>query len=274
MFMRTRCWRPAGRVAAALFFFAAANLRAADSAPPGLAVTFTAGGASDTMIAPDVALFVGAGQPPTPFLAGGKFTAVWQGALSAELRGNFFFQAELNGALTVEINGALALDFSGSGASPLSKAVRLNKGANALKAVFTSPAKGDAFVRLAWTEKGTNTSPIPLTAWSHAATAELSRGEEARRGRELFLEHRCVRCHAGVVTTPAPELSLDAPTFEGIGARRHFAWMAEWILDPQSLRPAAQMPRVLRGPAAKEDAAVKPRRQSLRLICCRQRNSR
>ncbi|NDD38847.1 MAG: hypothetical protein EB082_10640, partial [Verrucomicrobia bacterium] len=44
---------------------------------PGLVVTYTVGTASDTVAAPNVWLYVPAGQPPTPFLGTGKFTAVW-----------------------------------------------------------------------------------------------------------------------------------------------------------------------------------------------------
>jgi mono/diheme cytochrome c family protein len=224
---------------------------------PGLAITFTVGDQKDVSTAPNVSLHVEAGKPPTPFLPGGKFTAVWEGALHADLRGNHSFQADLNGALKVEINGAVALQASGAeGASPLSKAVRLNKGANVFKATFTAPEKGDAFVRLSWTEKPPFTVPIPISAFAHPATAELQKSAQLRLGRELFLEHRCIQCHtdAKLADTGVPELKMDAPSLEGIGARRHFDWMARWILDPKSLRSSAQMPKLLSGAKAGEEA--------------------
>ena len=134
-----------------------ATVRAAAAAlEPGLAVTFASadGKATDTTTAPNAWLFVEAGRSPTPFLPAGKFTATWEGFVEAELRGDFFFQAELNGHLKLELNGAVALDATGAGrASPLSKAATLNKGVNKLKATFTSPAQGDAFARLAWTDR-------------------------------------------------------------------------------------------------------------------------
>ena len=77
--------------------------------PTGLAVTFKAGDQTDTTTAPGVALYVEAGKSPTPFLPGGKFTATWEGAVNADLRGNFSFQAELNGSLKIEINGAVII---------------------------------------------------------------------------------------------------------------------------------------------------------------------
>ncbi len=225
---------------------------------PGLLVTYRDASAhvADTDTVPNVRLHVAPGEAPTPFLPGGQFSATWEGAISADLRGTFFFQAELNGTFKLEINGAPVIETTGTGgASPLSNAVRLNKGTNAFKATFTSPARGDAFVRLGWTEKGTLTTPIPAAAFSHAPTPALRTASQLRLGRELFLELRCAKCHATPVTTASvPELTMDAPAFEGIGARRKFDWMARWILDPKALRPAAHMPKLLRGTNAQPDA--------------------
>jgi mono/diheme cytochrome c family protein len=234
--------------------------RAAEAkSEPGLAVTFVTkdGKVSDRAIAANVWLHVESGKAPTPFMPGGRFTAIWEGAVSAELRGNFSFQAELNGAFKLEINGVAALETTNTGgASPLSKSIQLNKGPNAFKATFTSPEKGDAFVRLAWTEKPPFTDPIPPESLTHTATPELKKTAQLRVGRELFLDHRCFKCHtdAKLADAAVPELKMDAPALEGIGSRRHYDWMARWILDPKSLRPTAQMPKLLAGPNAKADA--------------------
>ena len=225
---------------------------------PGLAVTFKsqAGSALDTTTAPNLWLFVEEGHSPSPFLPPGPFTAVWEGTLSAELRSEFFFRAELNGSVKLEINAATALEATGTGgSSPLTKAIALKKGPNTLKATFTSPAKGDAVLRLTWTENGTNTSPIPFSSLNHAPSVELQRSAQLHLGRELFLEYRCAKCHpVDSSEASVPELKMDAPSFEGIGARRNSDWMARWVLDPKSLRPTAHMPRLLTGPNAKEDA--------------------
>jgi mono/diheme cytochrome c family protein len=250
----------AGIALALLVLFAEFASFAADAEPQaGLVVTFVTreGNRSDRAIAPNVWLHVEAGKPPTPFMPGGQFTATWEGAVSAELRGNFSFQAELNGALKLEINGVAALETTQTGgASSLSKPIQLNKGPNTFKATFTSPEKGDAFVRLAWTEKPPFTDPIPLEAFTHTSTPELKTTAQLRLGRELFLEHRCFKCHTDPKLAGAgvPELKMDAPVLDGIGARRHYDWMARWILDPKSLRPTAQMPKLLTGPEAKADA--------------------
>ncbi|MBI3874651.1 MAG: c-type cytochrome [Verrucomicrobia bacterium] len=222
---------------------------------PGLVVVYSVGEKSDAAVAPNVLLYVPDNQPVTPFLSPGQFTATWTGNIAVDLRGNFLFRADLNGALKLEINGVLILDASGDGTKPTepTKTVRLNKGANAIKATFTSPAGGDAMLRLQWSEKGFLWEPIPLGMLAHApGDAALAAAEKLRKGRELFFESRCAKCHA---TAPgAPELTMDAPGFDGIGSRRRFAWMAEWILDPKKQRATAHMPRVFSGPDAQKNA--------------------
>jgi hypothetical protein len=100
-------FRQAGRTACiatglVLLFVARPQACAADGKlEAGLALTFStdSGKVNDLTIRPNVWLYVEAGKPPTPFLPPGKFTAIWQGFVSAELRGTFIFQAELNGSV-------------------------------------------------------------------------------------------------------------------------------------------------------------------------------
>ena len=215
--------------------------------------------ASDLAVLPDVCLYVGAGRPPTPFLPGARFSAVWSGFILSDLRDNYRFKAELNGEARLEINGAVALEVSGNGtATEPGKPVRLNKGTNSFKLTFASPAQGDAFIRLFWSSPEFAMEPIALTALSHEATPELQKAGRLGLGRELFVEYRCAKCH-GAPAAPGgpaamPELAMDAPSFDGIGSRRNCDWMARWILDPKSLRPMAHMPKLLHGAKAKADA--------------------
>ena len=231
------------------------------AAEPGLGVQFTAldGGtakAVDTTVLPNVWLYVRAGQSPTPFLPGGRFSAVWSGTVSVDLRAEFSFQAELSGDLKLEINGQPVLEATSNGGQPaISKPVKLNKGANALTATFRSPAEGDAFLRLAWSNRETPSGPIPLMALAHADSPELQQGNQLRLGRELLVEYRCLKCHAQAApNADLPELVMDAPSFEGIGARRNVSWMADWILDPRSRRASAHMPKMFRGANSKADS--------------------
>lgn len=224
-------------------------LRAADA--PGLLVTFASndGKVHDTTVLPNFAIYVEAGKSATPLVPEGKFTAVWEGNIVADLRSEFSFAAELNGRLKFEIDGAVVLEGSGPNIG-LSKPVQLNKGPNKIKATFTGPTQGDAFVRVGWTEKGTNPSPIPPTVLTHATTAAFETSAQLRRGRELFLEHRCIKCHTDSRATEA----MDAPAFDGIGARRHYEWMAKWIFDPKGERASALMPQLFHRDKTKENA--------------------
>ena len=241
-----------GLILAGVLFCATAFGQSAATNPiSGLSLRYSGSAeAVDVTTAPNVWLYVPSGQPPTPFLSAGKFTAVWSGFISADLRGDYSFQAELNGALQLEINGKLALEATGTDSvSELSQAIRLNKGTNALVATLVSPANGDAVVRLNWKPKDSFARPIPLSALSHIATDEEHAGRKLRLGRELFVESRCVQCHAGPYAG-MPELAMDAPSFEEIGARRNEEWMARWIADPKSLRATAHMPRIFSGEQA------------------------
>ena len=248
-------------VAVASGAFNLPTAHAADKSEPGLAVRFTALGdgqakAVDTTVLANVWLYVSAGKPPTPFLPAGKFSAEWTGFISSEIRDNYTFQAELTGNLKLEINDAVVWEASakGTNAGP-SKPVRLNKGANAFRLHYTSPAEGDAFVRLLWSSREFGPEPVALSALTHDTVPELQKASQLRLGRELFVEFRCAKCHAGPAPDAGiPELTVDAPAFEGLGSRRNYHWMARWIADPKSMRSTARMPKLLHGPKAEEDA--------------------
>ena len=222
---------------------------------PGLALAYTTSAGSDTVSAPNVWLYVPAGQPPTPFLGAGKFTATFSGFITADLRGDFLFKVEATGTVKVELGTNTIIEFTGDGqkASTPTKPIRLSKGNNALKVSFTSPASGDAMLRLLWSEKGSLWEPVSPGMVNRAVGNEaLAQDNQLRLGRETFFEGRCAKCHT--TGAGAPELTMDAPSFEGIGARRHFGWMVNWILDPKAQRAGAQMPKLLHGPTAPADA--------------------
>ncbi|MBI5801448.1 MAG: c-type cytochrome, partial [Verrucomicrobia bacterium] len=237
-------------------FLTASTLAQPVKTEPGLTLTYAVGTASDTVSAPNVWLHVSAGQPPTPFLGAGKFSATWTGFISVDLRGDYLFKAEASGAVKVELGTNTIIEFTGDGTKPSAptKPVRLGKGNNALKVTFSSPATGDAMLRLLWSEKGSLWEPVHSGMVNRAVGNEsLAQQDKLRLGRETFFEARCAKCHT-LWGSGAPELTMDAPSFEGIGSRRHSGWMADWILDPKSQRASATMPKLLHGPTAKADA--------------------
>src|SRR3954463_4027790 len=77
-----------------VLFFAPLFVCAADT--NGFAVKFTSadGKLSDVMVLPNLWLYVEKGQPATPFLPSGKFTAVFEGNIIGELRAEYIFKTE------------------------------------------------------------------------------------------------------------------------------------------------------------------------------------
>jgi len=229
---------------------APALAKAAPEKKQGLTVTFTAEGKSDTRSARLVALFVPAGQAPTPFLPAGPFTAKWEAEVVSELRAEYTFTIETTGVVTATLNDAPLLD---SRLRIAPRPVQLQKGANKLVVEFQSPAKGDAAVRLMWSSKEFPRELVPPTVFQHDVNAEALRlGERLREGRLLFAQNRCVACHDAATLLPAkgeglPELAQDAPTFDNVGAKYQEAWLAAWINDPHAIRPRTLMPKIFAG---------------------------
>ncbi|MEP6669826.1 MAG: c-type cytochrome [Chthoniobacter sp.] len=231
----------------------------ADLAPAtmqGLTVTFSAGGKTDTRAGRLIALFVPAGEAPTPFLAPGPFTAKWEGEITSDLRAAFTFTVDTTGVVTATLNGQPLLD---SRLRIAPQPAQLQKGANKLVVEFQSPPQGDAMVRLMWSSKDFPREPIPPTAFQHDTSAkDLRTGERLRAGRLLFAQNRCSACHdASAVLPPKgeglPELAQDAPTFDAIGDKYREPWLAAWINDPHSIRPHALMPKVFAGETGRID---------------------
>jgi mono/diheme cytochrome c family protein len=221
----------------------------------GLSVTFTAGGQSDTRSARLVALFVPAGQAPTPFLPAGPFTAKWEGEIASELRATCTFSAETSGVAKVSLNGTPILD---TRLRIAPQPVQLQKGSNKLLVEFQSPPQGEAMLRLMWSSKEFPREPVPPMVFQHNANdPALRTGERLREGRLLFAQNRCVACHDAGPLPPRgeglPELAQDAPTFDAVGAKYQEAWLAAWINDPHAIRPHALMPKVFAGEAGQID---------------------
>ena len=228
--------------------------------PTGLRVTYRAGGVVDTMATPHVALYVPAGRSATPFLPPGRFVATWEGVVKIDLRGDYSFQASGRGSLKLEVNNTVLLDLPGLsalGKPATTKSVRLNKGPNAIKVTYTSPSRGDAQLRLFWSDRPDKPmphEPIRAGQLAHEANPALEQADLRRAGRELFLEARCIRCHKDGGEGGIPSLAMSGPDFSTIGDRRHPAWMAQWILNPKAHRATARMPRLLHGENAEADA--------------------
>ena len=239
--------------------FLAFQGRAQDAEPqPGLALTWQVGEARAVTVAPNLWLYVPEGQPPSPHVPAGRFTAIYEGFVNIDLRGDYSFHATGKGGVKLEVNNAVLLDLKGIGtvAEAKTQGIRLNKGANAIKVTYSSPVKGDAQFRLFWSErpdKPVPHEPIRGGQLTHLPTAPLTQAGLIERGREVFLEHRCIRCH-GSDGEGLPEFAMSGPDFAGTGSRVHRTWLAKWVQDPKAERPGARMPKLLHGETAQADA--------------------
>jgi mono/diheme cytochrome c family protein len=221
---------------------------------PGLKVTFTSAGKTDVRSERMLALYVPAGQAPTPFLAAGPFTVKWEGDLQSPLRGTFKLSAESSGKFKLSLNGQPLLD------GPGIKTVQLNKGANRIVAEIASADQGDTFVRLSWASKDFPLEPVPPTILTHPADKDLDAATQRRDGRLLFAQMNCAACHADAALVPAKgagmaELGQNAPLLSELGTKYKSAFIADWIFDPHAVRPHTLMPKVFSGADANQKAA-------------------
>ncbi|MEI6795086.1 MAG: c-type cytochrome, partial [Verrucomicrobiota bacterium] len=221
---------------------------------PGLKVTFTSAGKTDVRSDRLLALYIPAGQAPTPFLAAGPFTVKWEGDLQSPLRGTFKLSAESSGKFKLSLNGQPLLD------GPGIKTVQLNKGANRIVAEIASADKGDTFVRLSWASKDFPLEPVPPTLLTHPADKDLDAAAQRREGRLLFAQMNCAACHADAALVPAkgtgmPELGQNAPLLSELGTKYKSAFLADWIFDPHAVRPHSLMPKVFTGADANQKSA-------------------
>ncbi len=215
-------------------------------------------GAEDARTARLAALHVPAGTPPSPYLAPGPFEATFRGAVRLDLNDSFRFAVRGTGSVRLSIGGAVVLDRrrlpEGDEPSTTEAEVRLRKGLNPFELVYRSPGSGDASLRLSWSNDYLPEEPLPPNLLRHAGSAALERGRQRRADRDQVARAMCIRCHpaagppAGESPEPQPhmpEVADGAPALDGVGARLRADWIAEWLLEPRSLRPGARMPSLL-----------------------------
>ena len=232
----------------------------------GLILTLSAGGKSDTRASRLITLYAPKGEPISPFLPAGAFSARWEGEINSQLRAEYTFAAEIKGAFKLTINGQPVLEGAGDTTSQsVNKTIQLNKGGNKLVAEFASDGTSDAMIQLKWWASDFPAEPVPPFVFSHDQNdAALRSGERARQGRLLFAQLRCAACHeAGALVPPKGEgmheLAQDAPLFDELGGKYRETFLAHWINDPHAIRPRALMPRAF----ATEPGKVDPRSADL-----------
>ena len=117
--------------------------------------------------------------------------------------------------------------------------INLHKGFHPIQMSVVLPTKGDRHFRLLWSSDAFVWEPIPATVLFHdSSDSKLAHAKELREGYWLYHERSCGRCHDATPSNSA----ANAPDWTAIGSRLEPAWIAQWLLDPKSLRPQSIMP--------------------------------
>ncbi len=202
------------------------------------------------------ALHVPKDSPPSPFLAAGPVHAKISGYIKNPLKGSYSFRLTGAGTMTLRINDKDVL--KGDAKAPVE--IELAKNYNRIEISYSSPANGDATLRLDWSGEKFGFEPVPPDVlYSRKDDADLVTGESLRDGRSLLANLHCAACHSigpkfDASHAKMSEFKNTAPALDDAGHRFQYDWLAAWILNPRALRPEATMPRVLTGPDAEKQA--------------------
>lgn len=202
------------------------------------------------------------GTNPHPLLPVGGYSVTISGVVRVPIRSDYRFSLTSGTAATFVLEGKSLIETSEENPSVETPLAQLDKGYMDFSISFSGDSSlNDGFVRLLWGDEETPLAPFTYRIIGFNADAEtkaaLDEQELALKGRQLYFENRCFRCHGqetGDAGSAAPEWALDAPSFEGIGSRRFAGWFARWVSDPASIRPNARMPHVFHGETAEEDS--------------------
>lgn len=215
---------------------------------PGILVRWQQGNRRDVERRRMAAIVSTAGEPATPFLEPGPVSAVLEGFLKVPLRGHYDFRvAGATKGTVLEINGQpipLVPRPDGHSAATQSP-VALHAGYNRVR---LSLAEGDRpALRLFWSAPEFAEEPVPPTVlWCDGEEAELVRAEQLRRGRDLYLDRLCARCHGGEASPAAPlEMAALASTLKDRQQQLRPAWLRRFLRGDESPSGVhSRMPRL------------------------------
>ncbi|HKQ47754.1 MAG TPA: cytochrome c [Phycisphaerae bacterium] len=70
-------------------------------------------------------------------------------------------------------------------------------------------------------------------------------------GEEFLYNQKCLACHvAGDPSVPGTTTDIKAPNFALTYKRLRYDWVINWLQDPQSIQPGANMPQIFQGGSA------------------------
>ena len=210
----------------------------------------------DFAVLPNFEIYVPSQESPSTFLSSGPFQSELISEVRVARRDDFRFTIETSGMVRLFVNEELLVETKNNLVT--TKPVSLNRGYNSIRLSLKSPKTGDTFIRLRWESRGIEKGPLPERFLKYTTEDAAFAASQLRlQGRSLFLDYRCGHCHA-VETGPDSLVNdqSDGPSFVGIGSRRQRDWLAEWVLNPRTLREHATMPSLLHGDDSSEDAAA------------------
>jgi type 1 glutamine amidotransferase/cytochrome c2 len=224
---------------------------------PGLLARFQQEDAKDVRDTRLAALSVAEGTAVSSFLRPGPFRATLEGYVRVPLRGDYTFSLRGHGEVVLRIDGKEALHGSGDLSAIPSTKIALHKGYNAIALEYTAPTKGDAALRLLWQGDDFPLESVPPTALFHRGDdTALTATDRLHRGRELFAERHCFRCHGTAERSAMPGLDATGPNLAEVGGRLQPEWMMQWLLDPRATQNHATMPKLFTGDEAGKQKAA------------------
>ncbi len=178
-------------------------------------------------------------ESPTQRLAPGPWTGQFTGWLQINDRGTFQFREEGSGVRSFTLSGS---SISLSSDEGWSAPITLGRGFFPIVLDVTSQPDGSSAGRLLWQSETFAAEPLPPTVlWHDPQQPLLNQSTEWRRGRALFEDHRCGRCHDS-----SKELrGADAPDLRGLVGRIDPYYVFHHVLNPGTLRGTGEMPRLL-----------------------------
>lgn len=222
---------------------------------PGLVFAATdSAGTTVSRLEPAVALTLASGEAAHPRLGTGD-SFRWTGTINVTIPGKYKFDAVLLGKLAVSIGGKAVFSGEAAGKDPAAaqlvagQEVELAGGIQVFEATLTRT--GDAArVELVWKGPGFyKPEPVPYFFFGHLPKQLPGSfaGDVAReRGRLLFEELSCAKCHAPDAGDKAAKTLVErtGPNLSDIGRRAYPGWLDAWLADPQHLRPNSVMPKM------------------------------
>lgn len=237
---------------------------AVEQTAPGLVLKFSQAAISgelvnDYRVARRIALSKGF-ESLSPWIEARGVEATFEGWWFASQRETVLLVVEGNGLIEIQL-GSQTLEKVSQTESRIEFApVVLEKGLNDLRVSWSALEESPERFELLAASEGGFLAPIPAERLRHLADdSRLRLSTERREARRDFAIHQCHRCHALpqdvlLSSERMPELDFEAPKLGSISGSRNPDWLLRWILDPRSLDPRSQMPRLL-------DAGIESDRQ-------------